>query len=42
MDIFTPIASDLDIAAIVMTFFAVGLVLGYIVLPLYASITKGA
>jgi hypothetical protein len=42
MDIFTPIANELDIAAAVIVFFAVGLMLGYIVLPLYASMTRGA
>ena len=42
MDIFTPIANELDIAAEVIVFFAVGLMLGYIVLPLYASMTRGA
>ena len=42
MNIFIPIASDLDLAAAAMAFFAVGLILGYIVLPLYAFITRGA
>ena len=41
MYIFMPIASDLDLAVAAMAFVAVGLVLGYIVLPLYASI-RGA
>ena len=42
MHILIPIASDLDLALAAMVFFAVGLILGYIVLPLYASITRGA
>ena len=42
MHVLTPIASDLDLALAAMAFFAVGLVLAYIVLPLYASITRGA
>jgi hypothetical protein len=42
MDILTPIASDLDLAFAAMAFFTVGLILAYIVLPLYASITRGA
>jgi hypothetical protein len=42
MYIFMPVASDLDLAVAMMAFFAVALILGYIVLPLYASITRGA
>jgi hypothetical protein len=42
VDIFIPIVSDLDLAVAMMAFFAVGLILGYIVLPLYTSITRGA
>lgn len=42
MYLLTSTASDLDLALAAMAFFAVGLVLAYIVLPLYASITRGA
>ena len=42
MQVLTSIPSDLDLALAAMVFFGVGLILGYIVLPLYASITRGA
>jgi hypothetical protein len=42
MHILVPIASDLDLALAAMTLFAVGLIVGYVVLPLYASVTKRA
>ena len=42
MHILVPIASDVDLALAAMAFFAVGLILGYIVLPLYASVTRDA
>ena len=42
MHILVPIASDLDLALAAMAFFAVGLILGYLVLPLYAAATRDA
>jgi ABC-type phosphate transport system permease subunit len=42
MHILVPIASDVDLALAAMAFFAAGLILGYIVLPLYASVTRDA
>ena len=42
MHILTSTASDLDLALAAMAFVAVGLFLAYIVMPLYASITRGA
>ena len=42
MQILTSTGGDLGLALAAMAFFAVGLVLAYVVLPLYGSITRGA